>query len=681
MRKKPSTRLSLIIFLSTFACLAPAAAGCGAPESESDGYTDIFQEEEPGDPAPEIDDVHPGEGPTTGGTVVEITGQNFQDGILVYFGTRESTDVGYRNPAIITARAPRGDAGTVTVKVENPDGQTSELAGGFTYEDVAAISWCSLDRPASAFGMAGEETEPFYGIVEFPGTTDGSGQGGGILAQAGFGPDDSDPLEDADDWTWADAGYGADVDGDEEGDLARDAYSATLIVDTNGSYDVAFRFSSDGGDTWINCDMDASDFPEYDYHDAAALEITSLPDTVDHCILHAPPSTSAGPSESTVMIYGRVRVNGYTDTTEGEVGFISAEVGYGPDGSDPSSSAEWHWKGADFDEDADPSDQYGAMLTAPASAGSYDYAYRFKAGSGDWTFCDSDGSDNGYLATEAGDLTVDEPPALVDWCKTQWPGETWTGPDFPTDPLYGRVMHAGVTEGGGAGSGITAEVGRGAHGSDPSAGGWTWEAASYFDDVDHLGVDDADEYMAVLTVSSAGDYSYAFRFSVDHGESWRHCDLDGSTDGFETDNAGTLRVMTATVPIDWCNLQHPPDAEAALSGETEQIYGQVYSDSGGTSSAGRTMNIIAELGYGADGSDPASTPDDWTWVRANYNTDAGNNDEFMAALGGFSATGTYDYAYRVTGDWGAAWTYCDLDGDDFPAYLAADAGDLTVTPD
>ena len=668
-------------YFTLFPVFALAAAGCGAPETESDGYTDLYQEEEPADPAPEIEDVRPNKGPTTGGTVVEIEGKNFQDGILVYFASRESTDVDYLNPVLITARVPQGDAGTVTVKIENPDGQTAELAGGFTYEDVTAISWCSVDRPSSAYGTAGEETEPFYGIVEFPGTTDGSGRGDGIDAQAGFGPDDSDPQEDGDDWTWVDADYSADADGDEEGDLARDEYSAALIVDTDGSYDVAFRFSSDGWETWINCDMDASDFPEYDYHDAASLEISSLPETVDHCILHAPLSTSAGPSESTEMIYGKVRVNDYTDATEGALGFISAEVGYGPDGSNPESSAEWHWKGADFDEDTDPSDQYGAMLTAPASAGSYDYAYRFRAGAGDWTYCDSDGSDNGYGAGSAGDLTVEAPPPLVDWCRAQWPEETWTGPDFPTDPLYGHVFHEGVTEGGGAGSGITAEVGWGAHGSDPSSGGWTWVTASYLNDVDHLELDDADEYVTTLTISSAGDYSYAFRFSVDSGENWLFCDLDGSTDGYETGNAGYLRVVSTTVPIDWCNLQHPPDAEATLSGETEQIYGQVYSDSGGTSTPGRTMNIIAELGYGADGSDPTAAPGDWTWIRANYNTDVGSNDEFMAVLGGFSAAGTYDYAYRVTGDWGTEWTYCDLDGDDFPAYDAADAGDLTVTPD
>ncbi len=41
--------------------------------------------------------------------------------------------------------------------------------------------------------------------------------------------------------------------------------------------------------------------------------------------------------------------------------------------------------------------------------------------------------------------------------------------------------------------------------------------------------------------------------------------------------------------------------------------------------------IVAELGYGPDGSNPDGNPG-WIWVPAAFNVDAGNNDEFKARL-------------------------------------------------
>ena len=68
----------------------------------------------------------------------------------------------------------------------------------------------------------------------------------------------------------------------------------------------------------------------------------------------------------------------------------------------------------------------------------------------------------------------------------------------------------------------------------------------------------------------------------------------------------------------------------------------------------------AQLGFGPDGSDPAGNGA-WTWVDAAFNTDAGNNDEFVASLLP-EATGTFDYAYRYTTTNGRDWVYADLDG-------------------
>ena len=92
---------------------------------------------------------------------------------------------------------------------------------------------------------------------------------------------------------------------------------------------------------------------------------------------------------------------------------------------------------------------------------------------------------------------------------------------------------------------------------------------------------------------------------------------------------------------------------------TDNVYGQVWID-GVTSQPGPTPGLIAQLGFGPDGSDPAGNRA-WSWVDAGFNTDAGNNDEFVASLQP-DATGVFDYAYRYTVTDGRDWIYADLDG-------------------
>jgi glycosidase len=130
--------------------------------------------------------------------------------------------------------------------------------------------------------------------------------------------------------------------------------------------------------------------------------------------------------------------------------------------------------------------------------------------------------------------------------------------------------------------------------------------------------------------------------------------------------------------IGWANLQWPPSIAHTISAltPTENIYGQVWID-GHTQLPGATEGLVAQVGYGPDGSDPAGNPD-WTWVGATFNVDAGNNDEFMGQLLP-EAVGTYDYAYRYSTTGGYEWVYADLDGTG-NGYDPAQAGDLTVDP-
>ncbi|MBN1640470.1 MAG: alpha-amylase [Anaerolineae bacterium] len=130
--------------------------------------------------------------------------------------------------------------------------------------------------------------------------------------------------------------------------------------------------------------------------------------------------------------------------------------------------------------------------------------------------------------------------------------------------------------------------------------------------------------------------------------------------------------------IGWANLQWPPTIEHTISAlvPTPNIYGQVWID-GHTWKPGATPGLVAQVGYGPDGSHPDGHPG-WMWVDAVYNVNVGNNDEFMAALVP-EAVGVYDYAYRYSTTGGQTWIYADLDGTG-NGYSPDQAGALTVLP-
>jgi hypothetical protein len=130
--------------------------------------------------------------------------------------------------------------------------------------------------------------------------------------------------------------------------------------------------------------------------------------------------------------------------------------------------------------------------------------------------------------------------------------------------------------------------------------------------------------------------------------------------------------------IGWANLQWPYAILHTISAleATDNIYGQVWID-GHTTLPGATDGLIAQVGFGPDGSYPEGNAE-WTWVDAVFNVDAGDNDEFMGQLRP-EAVGAYDYAYRYSTTGGLFWLYADLDGTG-NGYDPAQAGDLTVVP-
>ena len=88
---------------------------------------------------PSVTSIAPTSGPTTGGTTVAITGNNFTNGATVRFGATAATNVLVANSSTITANTPAGSAGAVTVTVTNPGGQFAQLINGFTYSSTTGV--------------------------------------------------------------------------------------------------------------------------------------------------------------------------------------------------------------------------------------------------------------------------------------------------------------------------------------------------------------------------------------------------------------------------------------------------------------------------------------------------------------------------------------------------------------
>lgn len=136
---------------------------------------------------------------------------------------------------------------------------------------------------------------------------------------------------------------------------------------------------------------------------------------------------------------------------------------------------------------------------------------------------------------------------------------------------------------------------------------------------------------------------------------------------------------TPSYKIGWANLQWPPtlDYTVSASNTTDTVYGQVWIE-GVTNTSGATPGLLAQLGYGGQGSDPRT----WsTWVGMSFNADVGNNDEFKGALQP-TTPGTYSYFTRYSTNGGASWIYGDLNGigDGSFAQQTDQPGTLTVRP-
>ncbi len=129
-------------------------------------------------------------------------------------------------------------------------------------------------------------------------------------------------------------------------------------------------------------------------------------------------------------VYGQVWIDGVT-SQPGKTPTLSAQLGFGPVGSDPAGNPDWAWVDASFNVDAGNNDEFVASLL-PDQVGAFDYAFRYSTTGGrEWLYADFDGTGNGYDPAQAGKLTVNSSGDV-------------TAPDIPTGLIVVSASPDGI---------------------------------------------------------------------------------------------------------------------------------------------------------------------------------------------------------------------------------------------
>ncbi|MDQ3036567.1 MAG: lamin tail domain-containing protein [Myxococcota bacterium] len=207
--------------------------------------------------------------------------------------------------------------------------------------------------------------------------------------------------------------------------------------------------------------------------------------------------------------------------------------------------------------------------------------------------------------------------------------------------------------------------------------------------IDSLAWDGGPMFPDPTAASMQLDPAHLSATANDTGANW--CTSMTAFGGAATPDLGTPGAANEACPaapptwtVTYCRLQFPQMIEDEI-GTSHTVYGRVYAAglTDMTTATDTSATLMGAVGYGPADSDPA-TAATWTWTPAIANpawldTAEPNNDEYMATLVAPAPAGTYDFAYRFSGDGGATWVYCDTDTT--PGYLTALDGELiTTTP-
>lgn len=246
---------------------------------------------------PSITQILPDNGFATSTTRVTLTGKNFAQGAVAYIDGgqeivmnvvvassasasfimpkspyTENTDAGViPKPQTVSVKLKVGNLYTNSVDFQYhlTQAMTSKLKGSVT----TATTSCYADFPS----------DPIEAKVFIEGITDTTtGVSSKITAQIGYGTAGTDPGK-SDGWRWVAATFSKD-------DTTYDVYTGKLKVPLVQTYDVAYRFSTNTGKTWVYADTDETNLA---YETSKAAKLTSSQAPLDYCLSDADCTTNA----------------------------------------------------------------------------------------------------------------------------------------------------------------------------------------------------------------------------------------------------------------------------------------------------------------------------------------------------------------------------------------------------
>ncbi len=411
-------------------------------------------------------------------------------------------------------------ADTGTLKIEIPP--------------VDVIDYASMSPTEIRWNQT--ESLPEVEVVVFEATrTVGLGAASGVEVEVGVGS-----LETA--MVWFEAAYDRDEDG--LGSLDNDVYSVTLPPLAPGNYDFVARVTLDGSPLLVDA-TGTSD--GYDPLSPGRLVVSEAPPAVLRCRLDAANTVSVGPGVTIGPLRLEVDLPNRVEPTNT---LVTTEIGYGRAGSAPMGGT-WLFTDALISEGPVASGwRFFGDLVAPLDEGLWDAAGRVRLSTSDpanpasWTYCDRDGSENGYGSEQAMRIAIEVP--RVDYCRIQFPRDPITVKAGTSTPLlFGVVYEPGLTgEGATPTPALVSEVGFGAVGSVPDET-WSWSRGAFNVYMDNgFGQWTNDEHRGALLPPTAGTFAWAWRFSLDGGRHWRACDKAGNLI-FDPNEAGLLVVEEA----------------------------------------------------------------------------------------------------------------------------------------
>jgi hypothetical protein len=144
-------------------------------------------------------------------------------------------------------------AGTYTLTVTVSDGISPSVSGSIplVVGSNATIDWCNLQAASATSAVLGSPVK-VYGQLYIANVTNPAGGAPGVLAQAGYGPAGTNPRSSPGAFTWVAAQFNATA----QNVGNNDEYEASIapLVGGGTSYALAYRYSTDGGASWIYAD-------------------------------------------------------------------------------------------------------------------------------------------------------------------------------------------------------------------------------------------------------------------------------------------------------------------------------------------------------------------------------------------------------------------------------------------